>query len=197
MHDLAARHAPKAPYLAVQWRMETVSPELLEDCAHALVDVLSRLLRDFALAENITTVWFASDYPYPVVEHSPSQRRPAVIAKSGTFRDFGVRHEEAIDILRKAFVKEGELSHWVLTDFAEAIETNKGVEKGVDSELLQDSGTLGILDKLVSINANLFVSGASRCSRRSSFTKQVVEARNDEWSRSRESHLRNVVEIFG
>ncbi|KAF8173914.1 hypothetical protein BJ912DRAFT_931774 [Pholiota molesta] len=92
----------KSPYLAVQWRMETSSPELLEDCAHALVDVLSRLLRDFALAENITTVWFASDYPYPVVQHSSSQRRPAVIAKSGTFRDFGVRHEEAIDILRKA-----------------------------------------------------------------------------------------------
>ncbi|KAF9484858.1 hypothetical protein BDN70DRAFT_791862, partial [Pholiota conissans] len=157
----------------VQWRMETVNADVLEECAHALVDVLSRLLHDSALAENVTTVWFASDYPYPIVKRSASQRRPAVIAKSGTFRDFEVQHEEAVEILRKAFVKGRELDNWELTDFAEAIELGKGVE----AELVQDSGVLGILDKLIGIKANLFVSGASRCSKRSSFTKQVVDAR--------------------
>ncbi len=58
MHDLAVKYAPKEPYLVVQWRMESVDPELLEDCAHSLVDVLSRLLHDSVLAANVTSVWF-------------------------------------------------------------------------------------------------------------------------------------------
>ncbi|KAF8972309.1 hypothetical protein BDZ97DRAFT_1913522 [Flammula alnicola] len=164
MHDLATRHTPKDPYLAVQWRMETVDPEVLNDCAHALVDVLSRILHDSALAANITTVWFAGDYPYPIVKRVASQRRPAVVAKSGTFRDFEIRHEEAIQILQNAFDKQGELSAWRLTDFVDSLDMVTGAE----TDLMQDSGVFGILDKLVSIKANLFVSGASRCSRRRS-----------------------------
>lgn len=163
MHNLVAKYAPKAPYLAVQWRMESVDSEMLEDCAHALVDVLSHLLYDSVLAENISSVWFASDYPYPIASHGSSQRPPGLISKSGTFKDFGAHHEEAIEILRNAFSKQGELSSWGLTDFAEAA---AGQKKNIDIVLTNDSGILAILDKLVSIKANLFVSGTSRCSRR-------------------------------
>lgn len=210
MHNLAVKYAPKDPYLVVQWRMESVDPELLEDCAHSLVDVLSRLLHDSVLAVNVTSIWFASDYPYPIVERGSSQRRPELIAKSGTFRDFDTRHEKAVEILRSAFNKQGELGNWTLTDFAEVIAAGKGGE----TELLHDSGALAILDKLVSMKAVLFVSGASRCSRRryafksvidrsldaddsSSFTKQVVDARVEEGRRVGSSNLRNVVEVFG
>ncbi|KJA19811.1 hypothetical protein HYPSUDRAFT_143193 [Hypholoma sublateritium FD-334 SS-4] len=193
MHNLAVKYAPKEPYLVVQWRMESVDPELLEDCAHSLVDVLSRLLHDSVLAANVTSVWFASDYPYPVAKHGPSQRRPELIAKSGTFRDFDTQHEDAVEILRSAFNKQGELGDWMLTDFADAIVP----EKGGETELLHDSGVLAILDKLVSMKAALFVSGASRCSRRSSFTKQVVDARAEEGRQVGDSNLRNVVEVFG
>lgn len=171
MHDLAVKYAPKVPYLVVQWRMESVDPELLEDCAHSLVDVLSRLLHDSVLAANVTSVWFASDYPYPIVKHNSSQRRPELIAKSGTFRDFDIRHEDAVEILRGAFNKQGELGSWVLTDFAEVIAT----EKSGDAELLHDSGALAILDKLVSMKAALFISGSSRCSRRRYALKNVID----------------------
>ncbi|PPQ79988.1 hypothetical protein CVT25_003048 [Psilocybe cyanescens] len=163
MHSLARRYAPKSPYLVIQWRMETVDLHLLHECAHALVDVLARILHDPALAENITTVWFASDYPYPVGSRSRSGARPpAVAAKSGTFRDFEVLHEEAVDILRKAFNEQGELRDWKLTDFIESVE----LDLKSQNELLQDPGVLGILDKLVSIEAELFVSGSARCSRK-------------------------------
>ncbi|KAF8910417.1 hypothetical protein CPB84DRAFT_1723503 [Gymnopilus junonius] len=193
MHDLAERYAPKDPYLVIHWRMETVDPEILEECAHALVDVLTSILHDHTLAENVTTVWFASDYPYPIARRTATNRRLAVAAKSGTFRDFEIRHEEAVDVLRSAFDQQGELDGWKLTDFAESIED----VRNVDHDLLADPGVLGILDKLVSIEANLFVGGSSRCARKSSFTKQVIDGRQSEWNKSRQSRLRNVVDIFG
>jgi hypothetical protein len=162
MRDLAKKRAPEQPYLAVHWEMDTIDPKLLPDCAHALVDVLASLLRDESLSTNITTVWFASDYPYPIVTQNRSQRRPAAIAKSGTFKDFEIMHEEAIEILRSAFDKQGELNGWKLTDF---IGTNED-EAHMEGGMLQDSGVIGILDKIVSMNADLFVSGSNRCSRR-------------------------------
>lgn len=63
------------------------------------VDVLATMLRDEFLSTNITIVWFASDYPHPIVTQNRSQRRPAVIVKSGTLRDFEIRHKEATEIL--------------------------------------------------------------------------------------------------
>ena len=164
--DLATQLAPAGHYLAIQWRMETVDPGLLAGCAHALIDVLGRLLHDESLARNTSTVWFASDYPYPIMRRSKTD--PTLMAKSGTFRDFEIRHEESVDTLRNAFDKDGELDKWKLTDTSEAIE-----RKHIDQEFMQDSGVLGILDKLISIKANLFVSGSSRCGRKRYETKCV------------------------
>ncbi|PPR06701.1 hypothetical protein CVT26_001366 [Gymnopilus dilepis] len=210
MHELAKRYAPKDPYLAIHWRMETVDPETLQECAHALVDVLTRLLHDDTLAENLTTIWFASDYPYPIARRTAKNKRPAVAAKSGTFRDFDIRHEEAVEVIRSAFDQNSELEGWRLTDFAEAIED----APPADRDLLGDPGVLGILDKIVSTKANLFVSGSTRCARKryvapmdgvqslkshciSSFTRQVIESRRNDWAKNRQSHVRNVVDMFG
>ncbi|KAF8150192.1 hypothetical protein B0H34DRAFT_626101, partial [Crassisporium funariophilum] len=158
----------------VHWRMETVDADVLSECAHALVDLLGTILREHSVVENITTVWFASDYPYPVARRTSTQAQPVIAAKSGTFKDFDVRHEEAVDILRNAFDEQGELNGWKLTDLVQNIDEGKGDEA---EELFQDAGVMGILDKLVSIKAALFVSGSKQCSRKSSFTKQVVDAR--------------------
>ena len=203
--DLATQLVPAGHYLAVQWRMETVDPGLLAGCAHALTDVLGQLLNDESLARNTSTVWFASDYPHPIMPRMKAEPRSALIAKSGTFRDFDLRHEESVDILRNAFDKDNELDKWKLTDISEAM-----ASKHIDQELMQDSGVLGILDKLISMKANLFVSGSTRCGRKryetkyvvvrlglsrlSSFTTQIVEAR----MRQREDrHLGNIIDTFG
>ena len=160
MVDIANQLAPTNPYLVVHWRMETIDPAVLEDCVTALVDVLSSLLHDESVAHNVSTVWFASDYPYPIARRTDTQPRPALVAKSGTFRDFEIRHEEAVEILRKAFDQHNDLEGWKLTDIAEASEN-----QGMEMELLHDSGVLAILDKLISTKANLFVSGSKRCGR--------------------------------
>ena len=158
---LARQLAPSHDYLAVHWRMETIDPSVLVDCAHALVDLLVRLLHDELIAHNVTTVWFASDYPYPIARRTKTQPRPALEAKSGTFREFEIRHEEAIQVLRMAFEEGGELDGWKVTDIPEAMESHV-----VDKELVNDAGVLGIVDKLIGIQANLFVSGSNRCARR-------------------------------
>lgn len=122
MRNLARKRAPEHPYLAVHWQMETINPKLLCDCAHTLVDVLIRMLHDESLSMNITTIWFASDYPYPIVIQDGSQHQPAVTAKSGAFKGCEIIHE-AIDILRSAFDKEGDLNGWKLTDFIRTTKT--------------------------------------------------------------------------
>ncbi|CAA7269483.1 unnamed protein product [Cyclocybe aegerita] len=162
MHDLAARYAPPSPYLVVQWRMETVDPGVLEDCAYGLVDLLMRLLHDAELGANVTTVWFASDYPHPISQQVPTMVQTPLVAKSGTFKDFDGRHGAAIGILQKSFHQQGELGEWKLTDFIESFELDKRGE----AELTQDLGVFGILDKLVSEKASLFISGSSQCSRK-------------------------------
>ncbi|TEB33543.1 hypothetical protein FA13DRAFT_160335 [Coprinellus micaceus] len=67
LQDLATKLAPSSPYLAIHWRMETVDVDVLGDCAHSLVAVLSDLLHDTGhLGLGVKKVWFASDYPYPI-----------------------------------------------------------------------------------------------------------------------------------
>ncbi|RXW11578.1 hypothetical protein EST38_g14277, partial [Candolleomyces aberdarensis] len=96
------------PYIAIHWRMETVALDVLEDCAYALIDVLSNLLAEIELEHSQldsspewgdnnrnekrrkTKIWFASDYPYPLFLAPTDQdsRAGNRVPKSGTFRTF-------------------------------------------------------------------------------------------------------------
>lgn len=157
---LAEQLAPIGPYLVIHWRMETMDPDFLPDCAHALIDTLSNIFAEqTAGAQEIQTVWLASDYPRSISRSVQT----ATIAKSGTFRNFGKKHEEAIELLINAFQDDRELGSWRLTELQESVSlTPKGDDIDV---LLQDNGALGILDKLISMKATIFVSGGKRCSR--------------------------------
>lgn len=177
--------APLAPgdYLVIHWRMETVPPYELARCAESLVSALAGLLRrqadvdDATGTHNTKRVWFASDYPHPISRLLPQninqyQAQNDAGSKSSTFRGIGRQHEEAIEILRRAFDKGGALEGRRITGLAEelvrvraaAAEDGKmGV--GIEGELTEDSGILGILDKIVAIRAGLFVSGGKGCGR--------------------------------
>ncbi|KAF6765821.1 hypothetical protein DFP72DRAFT_954192 [Ephemerocybe angulata] len=192
LRRLATELAPSTPYVAIHWRMETVDPDLLEDCAHALVDVLSNLLHDIGhLGRDIQEVWFASDYPHSISPSSGSAKA-GQIAKSGTFKTFGPQHESAVGILTAAFDEAGggDLAHWRLVDIGASLQTQRS-SGSEPTDLLQDTGVWGILDKMIVIQADLFVSGSKQCSRQSSFTRQVVETRQGKWK-----ERRNVVTLF-
>lgn len=67
-----------------------------------------------------------------------------------------------------------------------------------EEEVLEDSGVSGILDKLVSMQSQVFISGSRACSKTSSSSKQIVNFR-ESVMRDNEIGLdiRNVVELFG
>ncbi|KAJ6561824.1 hypothetical protein B0H19DRAFT_1375140 [Mycena capillaripes] len=183
LHALAAALAPPAPYAMVHWRMESVAPANLPQCAHALVDTLARL--PWTGSNGVRTIWFASDYPYAV--------------KSGTFRDVGPLHAEAVGILGDAFAEGGELDGWAVAELTDA--RLAALEGDWEPELLQDAGVRAIVDKIIGMRAALFVSGAPRCARTSSFTKQVLDERRAALGKLDDDDelpgLQNIVELFG
>ncbi|KAK0500079.1 hypothetical protein EDD18DRAFT_1148350 [Armillaria luteobubalina] len=175
--SLASRLAPQEEYVMVHWRMESVPHDALSQCAYALIDALH--------SAGIRKVWFASDYPYAL-------RGPRLTAtrKSSTFRDFGERHTEAVDVLLGAFDQGGDLQGFEILELGERLEGSE--------PLMADSGVLGILDKLIGMNASFFLSAAPGCGRKSSFTRQIIDGRISEFDEAKDHHrLRNVVDYFG
>lgn len=164
---------PYKPYVAVHWRMETVPPALLPDCAEALVDTLSILLADPTLAEGISSVWLATDLPWS----GTSDLQPkSPVLRSNTFRNVAGEHMEAVEIVKAAFEADGPLEGWKLTGLAQEIERVRaesiadGEEFILEEEdenglLWEDSGVWGILDKTAAMESALFVSGARGCGR--------------------------------
>lgn len=67
-----------------------------------------------------------------------------------------------------------------------------------EEEVLEDSGISGILDKLVLMQSQVFVTGSKACSKTSSSSKQIVNFR-ESVMRDNEIALdiRNVMELFG
>lgn len=180
-----------ADYLVIHWRMETVPPDVLPRCAELLVNTLAGLLGP-QVPENennsggtvdiaIKTVWFASDYPYPITRTLSStnqhQTQEDGGSKSGTFRGVGIQHEEAAEVLRSAFEEGGVHEGRKITGLAEAVAkvredrlrgaagTGGPTGVGLEGGLMEDAGVLGILDKIVASRASLFVSGGKTCGR--------------------------------
>ncbi|KIJ60344.1 hypothetical protein HYDPIDRAFT_51296, partial [Hydnomerulius pinastri MD-312] len=169
----------------VHWRMESVPVQNLAWCAASMVNVLQGLLQD-DLGENIRNLWFATDYPIVLYgatrDENDSGKSPRYGAqRSSTFKYVAREHDDAIEVLREAFQPGGELDSWKLTDLSEQLRRYPYVEGrlNIENELLEDSGIYGILDKLVVVQSQVFVSGAKECSKASSFTRQIIEARQE------------------
>ncbi|KAI0691317.1 hypothetical protein BC835DRAFT_1279372 [Cytidiella melzeri] len=161
------------PYLAVHWRMETVQPEILPDCAEALVDTLSTLLADPTLARGIKTVWLATDMPASLSSDEGSQ---APQHRSNTFKAVTNEHIHAMNIVKGAFDAGGALEHRTMTGLAEQMQRVRAelMGEGRDFSLVddddtgliwEDAGIWGILDKMAAMQSTLFVSGARGCGR--------------------------------
>ncbi|KAK6996537.1 hypothetical protein R3P38DRAFT_3287728 [Favolaschia claudopus] len=197
LHALATALAPPSGYVMVHWRMESVPPANLPQCAHALVNTLTRLNLP---ASDTRTIWFASDYPQPI--HGTAK------TKSGTFRDVGPLHAQAVGIFRDAFAEGGKLAGWEVVELTDETMTvaTREADGEWDAELLEDAGVRAIVDKIIGVQATLFVSGTPQCSRTSSFTAQVIDGRRAIIELGRERRkvlggelplLQNIVEHFG
>ncbi|KAG1821599.1 uncharacterized protein BJ212DRAFT_908098 [Suillus subaureus] len=194
--EVAERLASFAgPYTAVHWQLERVPVENLAWCAASLVSTLRSVLDDDDSGPQL--VWFATDY------HTLSEQPSSVktkSARSGTFQAVKPEHEEAMNIIQDAFQTGGDLEGYVITELPSQIKRLRIFEGNVqfEEEVLEDSGVSGILDKLVSMQSQVFVSGSKACSKTSSSSKQIVDFR-ESVMRDKEIVLdiRNVVELFG
>ncbi|KAG8213441.1 hypothetical protein J3R82DRAFT_11955 [Butyriboletus roseoflavus] len=227
LYDLADRLSDNlGPFLGVHWRMENVP--------------MQNLAWTMSAGKNVRHVWLATDHPRPISTFMDGVRFPVdddwvsndtggwrdesplqnygPLRKSSTFNALSSEHDAAIGILVEAFRPGGDLEAWKLTDLAEQLRRYPYVEGkfDVNEALLGDSGVFGILDKLVVVQARVFVSGSTDCSKTrfvshlslticlefmralSSFSKQVIEARQESLEAERgKGGIHNVVEYFG
>lgn len=150
---------PISPYIAIHWRMESVSPESLSSCARALVSTLHSILGN-PQNRDIKHVWLATDI---------------LDGGSGTFKpgSLTLHHTKALEIVSESFISPV-LSKFTLTNlrrelFGRMVANGEEIpwlsEMKEDHETLSDSGVLGILDKLVCERAAIFVSAGNGCGR--------------------------------
>ncbi|KAN0093321.1 hypothetical protein V8E55_004105 [Tylopilus felleus] len=194
LYDLADRLSDNlGPFLGVHWRMENVPAQNLAWCAASLVSTLHALLQHDVTGESVRHVWLATDHARPLGSFTDVVRVPAdddrmsdgigngsgedpggsslsnygPLRKSSTFKALSLEHDDAIGILTEAFQSGGDLEAWKLTDLAEQLRRYPYVEGKfeVNEALLNDSGVFGILDKLVIVQAKMFVSGSADCSK--------------------------------
>ncbi|KAG2076506.1 hypothetical protein BDR04DRAFT_695397 [Suillus decipiens] len=161
--ELAERLASfTGPYVAVYWRLEHIPVENLAWCAASLVSTLRSVLDDDDSGPQL--VWFATDY------HNLSEQQSDVKiknARSGTFQAVKPEYEEAMNILQEAFKTGGDLEGYAITELPSQIKKLRMFDGNVpfEEEVLEDSGISGILDKLVLMQSQVFVTGSKACSK--------------------------------
>lgn len=162
---------PYQPYVAVHWRMESIPANMLPACAEALVDTLTTLLSDPTLGAEIRTVWFASDFPWPVSssvsqevsyigeevpleedreDQQQTQQNVMEITpsarRSNTFRNVSHEHVEAIGIVKAAFRPGGALEALKLTGVSEELDrVRKDMEQEGKLYVLEEDDEEGLL----------------------------------------------------
>lgn len=193
-----------APFIAIHWRTETLTPNNLAPCAQSLIRKLVKLKQRYP---EITNVYLATDYPIEDLlaeKKSGSSDTAAArsVPHSGTFAKVVTeQHHKAFRRFLSDFERQAKGLR--LTTFAQEqarlevpprlkerlgldVEAAEGQDDGepVGLEAL-DSGLYGILDKEIATRAEVFLTGVpgvgsstvGACAKLSSFTNQLVEAR--------------------
>ncbi|CAB4402589.1 unnamed protein product [Rhizophagus irregularis] len=145
-------------YLAIHWRIENSNIKLLSKCSTSLVS----WIKNFTLEHKIDNIYFATDYPL----HGNYDK-----AQSASFYNIREEHHQAIRTLNSTI----KLNTWISLN---ALDDLKNDDDEKIKWELEGSGIQGILDKLVLINADWFVSGPRGCARiQSRFTRRIKNAR--------------------
>lgn len=208
-----------SPFIAIHWRTETLLASNLVPCAFSLVKKIEFLYSQYPLFQ---TIYLATDYPLQEIFPPPSKsgssslNLPPTIAHSGTFaKVITPQHHLAFQTFLIEFDKlRIQLNNKLkLTTFDLEIQ-KLNLDESIRSQLIPsssspttptisnsntinsitslDSGVIGIIDKGVAINAEIFLTGltigSNSCGKVSSFTRQIVSTR-DAISKKLESNV--------
>lgn len=181
-----------SPFVAVHWRTETLAEAHLPPCADALLDKLALVRRAYPA---VTTLYLATDYPIEDLDPSLGSAGAAhsgTFAKSVTeghhvaFRRFLERFAERVPGMRLTTFAKEQSSIDIPEALHAALEKARADDDGEDVTLADlDPGLLGIVDKVVAMRAELFLTGRAApkpgamgvCAKASSFSQQIVDAR--------------------
>ncbi|MBW0560088.1 hypothetical protein O181_099803, partial [Austropuccinia psidii MF-1] len=191
------------PMVAIHWRQETLSIKNLRVCANSLINILDSLKNSYP---SLQVVYLSTDYPIEAIHH-PQNLENHQIAHSGTFSK-SLSHEHHLimkELLEKKFKLKWmtfdraidqlkvskelieklsklpnmiELSQALKSTPARFLTLEKQQEFLRSSLRKLDHGLVGILEKMLLIRSNAFMTGVpNECSKSSSFTKQVISSR--------------------
>ncbi|CAH1766508.1 7537_t:CDS:2, partial [Entrophospora sp. SA101] len=157
----------ESSYIAIHWRMEGELPENMPNCAIELVKAIQKIRED----TGIKNVYLATDFPI-TCEKNGSITMKILISAIKDIKTW------------KSLNAFGYLNYI-------------GKEEKNNGDLLvnelQGSGVQGILDKLVCINSNYFLSGPEGCCKvLSSYTRQIANSREQLLSEGNKNILNSI-----
>ena len=181
------------PFIAVHWRQETLPVTAIAPCAESLKRALIDAQQRFP---TIQTVYLSTDYPLEMADGTKSLNSQG--AHSGTFvRLLTEDHHEAMRGLVGDF-EAGSVNGLRLSTFSKISQAQNETKFEPSPDLADmlhragsadlnklDPGLLGIIEKMIVANAEVFVSGffgpslndPSACGKESSFTRQIWKIR--------------------
>ncbi|CAG8540369.1 15318_t:CDS:2 [Funneliformis mosseae] len=140
-------------FIAISWNMIDIKDStILSDCAEKLVYALKDLRENY----NLNNVYLSTDYP--------------ISSDFASFRHITKDHRRAINLINSTV----NMNTWHSFDAFNAIRQEKG-----NHEEFKGTGIVNILDKLVCIEADYFITAPSECSSKSTndFIKEIISTR--------------------
>ncbi|KAH9808770.1 hypothetical protein DFH28DRAFT_994165 [Melampsora americana] len=192
------------PYISIHWRQETLPIENLIKCSKSLIPKLLKIKKSFP---SLNSIYFSTDYPIEeilnhketFIAHSGTFSK-LITSEHHLLMKRLIQEFKEIETDLNLFsfhqiLNQMSLSNELieklikLPNVIELIKLNKLIPnqkekkpnlKQIVIEALNqlDLGLIGIIEKLIGIRSNVFLTGLPNlCSKSSSFTKQIVENR--------------------
>ncbi|SCV68235.1 BQ2448_356 [Microbotryum intermedium] len=181
------------PFIAVHWRTETVTVDVLRPCGLALIALVKEAV---AKRPEVKTVYFAMDYPIEVwfdgvgpgrkfSAHSGSMTKTITPDHHVAFRGFVEDWQREFGDKVKMTSFKQVLGNVELDKDLQALLGVGANQRQADFDRL-DAAIVGIVDKNILAKAEVFLAGsppvgknalAKYCAKNSQFTEQVIDGR--------------------
>nr|CAG8433132.1 653_t:CDS:1 [Entrophospora candida] len=172
------------PFIAIHWRMETANEKLVPKCSSQLV----RFIQDLKNQTKIKNVYLATDYPLNNINNNTNSR----ITQSDSWHRITKNHHLAISYLNSLL----SIKSWVSMKALDYLSDDKRLDQKAVQHELKGAGVQGIIDKLILMNADYFVSGPSECARTTSIYTKKIKNERKKILLDRKTNLKNIAYIW-